>query len=172
MPREEGGGWGVLERVGREVLGALSAEDAARGDELLRAFRADPQAMAGARRRPAVGIGTSVPDLAAYVFPAVAWVLGMVSQRVADSVMDVVGEATRRKVARLVEARRGRGAAGAGAESAPEGDDAVSEGERTALVTAFTYVFEQRLGLDGEHAQALAESVVAAMVNPRAPGAS
>ncbi|QNP69608.1 hypothetical protein IAG44_09235 [Streptomyces roseirectus] len=174
VPREEDRV--VLEKLGREVLGELGPEDVLRCERLLKEFRADPQAMAGSRRRPPVGMGTSVPDLAAYVFPAVAWVLGAVSQRVADSVMDVVGEVTRRKVARLLERRRGRdGADSRGAASgvgSAEGDDLpVSVAEKAALVTAFTNVFAVRLGLDGDYARELAEAIVEAMAGVRGPDA-
>ncbi|MGZ9928384.1 hypothetical protein ACXNSR_00675 [Streptomyces sp. NC-S4] len=165
-----------LERAGRAVFAALPAQ--VTGDrefgELLAEFDADPQRLATRRRGPAVGTGISVADLTMYVLPAVAWVLGVVGERVTGRAADALSEAARGKAAALLGRLRQRGAEPP-EEPAPaqavEPRTTWSADERAAFVTAFQIVFVQRLGLEADPAAALAEAIATALDDPPRAGA-
>ncbi|MCX4633043.1 hypothetical protein [Streptomyces sp. NBC_01443] len=132
--------------------------------QLLAEFDADPQKLATRRRGPAVGTGVSIADLPVYVLPAVAWVLGVVGERVTGRATDALSEAVRGKAAVLLGRLRQRGAEPL-EESAPvvEPQTAWSADERAAFVTAFQILFVQRLGLEADPAEALAEAIATAL---------
>ncbi|MFE2524786.1 hypothetical protein ACFXEL_11170 [Streptomyces sp. NPDC059382] len=150
-------------------------------DDLLAGFDANPQKRAARRRGPAVGTGGAVADLALYVLPAVAWVLGVVGERVVGPAADALGEAARRKAAVLLGRLRQRRAEpqeeppAAVEQSRPavERRTSWSVDERAAFVTAFQILFVQRLGLEADQAEALAQAIAAALEDPPepAPGA-
>ncbi|MEU3907145.1 hypothetical protein [Streptomyces goshikiensis] len=141
--------------------------------QLLAEFDADPQKQATRRRGPAVGTGVSIADLSVYVLPAVAWVLGVVGERVTDRATDALSEAARSKAAVLLGRLRRR-QADPPDEPAPaqaaEPRTAWSAEERAAFVTAFQILFVQRLGLEADPAEVLAEAIATALDDPLQKG--
>ncbi|MFF3086002.1 hypothetical protein ACFVRB_13295 [Streptomyces nojiriensis] len=165
-----------LERTGRAVFATLPAQVTGDRDfdPLLAEFDADPQKLATRRRGPAVGTGISVADLTVYVLPAVAWVLGVVGERVTGRAADALSETARAKAAVLLGRLRQRGTEPP-EEPAPaptaEPRTAWSADERAAFVTAFQILFVQRLGLEADPAEALAEAIATALDDPPQGGA-
>ncbi|MFI8891770.1 hypothetical protein [Streptomyces paradoxus] len=163
-----------LERTGRAVLAALPEQVRAdrEFDDLLAEFDADPQKRSVRRRGPAVGTGVAIADLALYVLPAVAWVIGVVGERVAGRAMDALGEAAHRKAAALLGRRQQQNAE---PHEERDPDPAATprtswpDDERAAFVTAFQIVFVQRLGLEADQAEALAQAIASALDDPPEP---
>jgi hypothetical protein len=156
-----------LEVTAGAVFAALPARvtpNRKKFSDLLADFDADPQKLAARRRGPAVGSGVAIPDLAHYVLPAVAWVLGVVGTQVTGHAADALTDAVRRKAAILLGRLRQRGARPREEPAAAvEPRPAWTDEERTAFVTAFQILFVQRLGLGADPAEVLARAVAAAL---------
>ncbi|MEV4860548.1 hypothetical protein [Streptomyces ossamyceticus] len=158
-----------LELVGGAVFATLTAEMVQKPqgsrsfDQVLQQFDADPQGRSGRHRGTAVGTGVPVQDLLTYVLPAVAWVLGVVGERVTGRAAETLTEAVRGKAAVLLGRLRRRGAEPPDEPNQALGQAVWSPDERAAFVTAFQILFVQRLGLGAGAAEALAEAIAAAL---------
>ncbi|MFJ9631693.1 hypothetical protein ACIRU8_28710 [Streptomyces sp. NPDC101175] len=162
-----------LELVGSAVFANLTAkmlqkpQESPSFDQLLKEFDTDPQERSRRRRGTAVGTGVPVQDVLTYVVPAVAWVLGVVGERVAGRAADKLTEAVRGKAAVLLGRLRRR-------ESEPLGESGLalhpraawSADERASFVSGFQIVFVQRLGLGAGAAEVLAEAIATALDDP------
>ncbi|MFD9040584.1 hypothetical protein ACIOK4_25945 [Streptomyces bottropensis] len=100
-------GWEVFTRFSREVFVSAHPEDGAEFDPVLAEFRKDPQRVLRSRQlRPKVGSGVILQSAVPYVLPVVSLLVGLMAERVVNGALDVIGDATRRKVTRLLEQRR------------------------------------------------------------------
>lgn len=167
-----------LELVGGAVFAHLAEKASQKSkkyrsfDHLLDDFDADPQKGSGRRRGTAVGTGVPVQDVLTYVLPAVAWVLGVVGERVTGRAADTLTDAVRDKTAVLLGRLRRRGAdpiEEPGPALSPRA--AWSADERAAFVAGFQILFVQRLGLRAGAAEALAEAIATALDEPPQRGA-
>ncbi|WP_053739888.1 hypothetical protein [Streptomyces sp. NBC_01538] len=105
-------GWEVFTRFSREVFISAHPEDGAEFDPMLAEFRKDPHGVLRSRQlRPKVGSGVIVQSAIPYVLPLVSLLVGAVAERAANGALDVISDAARRKVTRLLEQRRAHTAA-------------------------------------------------------------
>jgi hypothetical protein len=100
-------GWEVFTRFSREVFDSAHPEDGAEFDPMLADFRKDPHGVLRSRRlRPKVGSGVVLQSAIPYVLPLVSLLVGVVAERAANGALDVISDATRRKLTGLLEQRR------------------------------------------------------------------
>lgn len=100
-------GWEVFTRFSREVFVSAHPEDRAEFDPMLAEFRKDPHGVLRSRQlRPKVGSGVILQSAIPYVLPLVSLLMGLVAERAANGALDVISDAARRKVTRLLEQRR------------------------------------------------------------------
>ncbi|MGW1674895.1 hypothetical protein [Streptomyces sp. NPDC002324] len=100
-------GWEVFTRFSREVFVSAHPEDRAEFDPVLAEFRKDPHGVLRSRQlRPKVGSGVILQSAVPYVLPVVSLLVGLVAERVVNGALDVISDATRRKVTCLLEQRR------------------------------------------------------------------